>query len=120
MLNTKEIRKLISEGKENEVPEEDLQCFYENDEARNNFEIRGIKNLYVAICAEAVANYKKLRKYVIGKKGKLADDAWREIRSIENFFGSKLFCNVTGFNPEKTKRAIEDTIKREAQKNLCK
>ena len=118
MLTTKEIRQLIAEGREDEVPKEDLETFKENEERREVYSQRGIKNLYKAVCLQAVNDNKQARKYLGRKvtKPKERAQATRDKAETEHFFASEFFKNVSGCRSEKkTIRAIEASMAKEAQ-----
>ncbi len=106
-LTTKEIRKLIEQGRSDEVPWEDLRDYQENMEHRENFGLRQVKNLYKSIALQGIVDYKKLvKKKVV--RGKLPEgDA--QLEEFDRFFESEFFKNVSGVeNKEQVYRAIRN------------
>ena len=126
---TGEIREIVrSEDWEKmiQIPIEDLRTFFENEEQRELISMDGIKNLYAAICEQAVNDYKSAHKITLFKYNSLPNLKKSTIeRQLENFFGEDFFLNVTGLSSkEQAVRTIEKTMieeqKQKAQKAMVK
>ena len=100
---------------------EDIQIMIENEQARTMFSVNGIRNLYKAICHQAVHDYKWSTKYLAKGKGKKKDleEAEQIMHESKSFFNSDFFKNVSGcHDPNKTVEAIEQLIKKEATEKM--
>jgi len=122
---TGEIREIVRSNdfaKMAQIPIEDLRAFFENEKARENFSMSGMKNLYAAVCEQVVNEYKAIHKMTLRYVGLKKTSA--ELQ-LENFFGTDFFLNVTGLpDKESVIAAIEKTMfaemKQKAQKSMVR
>ena len=99
------------------IDPEDMKIFKENEEAREFYSKEGIKNLYAAICCQAVHDYKHARKCIANPRltRKEKEPIQLDIDKLESFFGSDFFKHNTGiYEKEKTIALIEENMKRDA------
>ena len=113
VYTTEEIREMINAGKANRLPDDVIKDYQENMEARQNYSPKGVRELYKAVCYEAVINYKTALKYIEDHKEskdeevcKKVDRAKREKNQIVKFFESDFFKNNS--QCRNTKRVIEN------------
>lgn len=113
VYTTGEIREMINTGKANRLSDDMLKDYQENMEARQNYGSKGVKELYKAVCYEAVINYKTALKYIEDHKEskdeevcKKVDRAKREKSQLTKFFESDFFKNNS--QCRNTKRVIEN------------
>lgn len=123
-MTPKEIRTMISYGRANEIPAEELEIFKENEVIRPEYSNKGIKNLYNAICFEAVDDYRKARKKIAfmgngySRRVKEAEAVKAE---CERFFDTDFFKDVSGCNNKaQVIQAIEKQMRKEAEMAIVK
>lgn len=104
------------------IDPEDIALIAENYEARKYFSPEGVRNLYFAICHQAVHDYKQTTRYLGNKRnGTLKEREEAEIlrEDAKRFFGDPFFKNITKTNdPEKTEQAVIRQMRREAAKKF--
>lgn len=101
--------------------DEDWGAFLENLEARPFYSINGIKNLYKAICFQAVHDYKWALRTSGNPKAdrKTQEEAETMKNELNKFFNEDFFKNVSGcHNKDKTIRNIISMMRREAGKKI--
>ena len=118
-LTTRQIRFLIENGRDKEIPEDDLKLYCENLEKRDGIIPEGIKNLYIAICHKAVDDHKRARRYIASGKKLHLKEAEGTRDETERFFGSEFFQMVSHSSKEKTMKAIDQSMRRDAQQKLA-
>ena len=102
------------------IDPEDLEIMAENLEAREMLCKQGAKNLYYAICNQAVHDYKQATKKIPNCKTKKELNATLNMQeSAKDFFGSKFFQNITKTSDKDAViEAVHKQMKREAMEKL--
>ena len=118
-LTTGEIREILNSGdieKVKDIPKEDLDIFFENEQQRNMFSKDGIKNLYSGICEKAVEDYKIAHRMTLFS---YRSEKTSQEETLEKFFGTTLFLNVTGLrSKEHAIKTIEKTMIEERRRRI--